>query len=61
MTASATVAWTAVKGKQKPEKFVGGPTAVCEVSTNGGAFEQSGDNLTLVLTLEESVEINTVV
>lgn len=60
MTASTTLKWTTTSGKQKPEKFVGGPTAVCEVSTNGGPFEQCGGTLTLVLTLEEPIEINTV-
>jgi hypothetical protein len=61
MTESTTLKWSAAKGKQKPEKFVGGPTAVCEVSLNGGAFQQCGGTLTMVLTLEEKLEINTVV
>lgn len=60
MTETTTLKWSAAKGKQIPEKFVGGPTAVCEVSLNGGAFQQCGGTLTMVLTLEEKIEINTV-
>jgi hypothetical protein len=61
MLMTDTLKWTSAKGKQKPEKFVGGPLDVCEVSTNGGAFVQCGGTVSLILTLEEKLEINTVI
>jgi hypothetical protein len=61
MLQTTTLKWTAAKGKQKPEKFVGEPPDVCEVSTNGGSFEQCGGTVSLILSLEEKLEINTVV
>jgi len=61
MLSSVTLKWTSAGGKQKPEKFVNEPRDICEVSTNGGPFEQCGGNVVLILTLEEKIEINTVV
>jgi hypothetical protein len=61
MLDTVTLKWAATKGRQKPEKFVGGEKDVCEVSTSGGPFEQCGGTVTLILHLEEKIEINTVV
>jgi hypothetical protein len=55
-----TVKFAASKGKQKPEKFEGGPPAILESSFSGGAFEQSGQTLTTIETGEEKLEVNTV-
>ena len=52
--------FVAVKGKQKPERFVGGPADVLEMSAGGGAYEQIGLTLKLTQTNEEKLEINTV-
>jgi hypothetical protein len=60
MLASATVKFTASKGKQKPEKFEGGPKEVLESSFGGGAFEQSGQTITVIQTNATAVEANTV-
>lgn len=49
------------KGHQKPENFDGGPQDVLESSLNGGANEQSGEDLLTKLTNEEKIEVNTVV
>jgi alpha-tubulin suppressor-like RCC1 family protein len=49
------------KGKQKPEKFEGGPTEVLEASVGGGPFEQAGLDDTVTLTSEEAVELNSVI
>jgi hypothetical protein len=61
MLSTVTVKWTATKAKQKPEKFLNEPSDICTVSLNGGPFEQCGGTLTMILTLEEKIEINTVV
>ena len=63
MKLTATEKFTASKGKQKPEHFAGGVAKehILETSTNGGAFEQSGQTITSILTNEEKIEANTVV
>src|ERR1041385_1059344 len=60
MKLTATEKFTASKGKQKPEHFAGGVPKehILETSTNGGAFEQSGQTITSILTNEEKVEAN---
>jgi hypothetical protein len=55
-----TVKFTASKGKQKPERFEGGPLAILESSFSGGAYEQSGQTLTTIETGEEKMEANSV-
>jgi hypothetical protein len=61
MKLSVTVKFVAAKGKQKPEKFVGGPLAILEskFSNVPGEFEQSGQTLTAVQTNKEKLEIST--
>lgn len=63
MKLTATEKFTASKGKQKPEHFAGGSAGehILESSFNHGAFEQSGQTITSILTNEEKVEANTVV
>jgi hypothetical protein len=55
-----TLKYAETAGKQKPERFEGGPKQVLETSLSGGAFEQSGWKLTSQLTDEEKVEVSTV-
>jgi hypothetical protein len=54
-----TIKFTAGKGKQKPERFEGGPLSVLEWNAGSGA-EQLGLTLTTLLTTEEKVEVSTV-
>ena len=61
MLLSATIKFTATKGKQKPEKFLGGPPLILESSFAGGPFEQSGQTIATIQTAEEKLEVNTVV
>jgi hypothetical protein len=60
MLSSMVVKFTSTKGKQKPEKFVGGPKQILEASFHGNPFEQSGQTLTTVQTGEEAVEASSV-
>jgi len=57
--------FVAKKGKQKPEKWEESPEkAILEASFssfNGGAFEQSGQNVTSTIKGEEKLELNAVV
>ena len=53
--------FTATKGKQKPEKFVGEPKDVLESSLAGGPFEQAGQSITANVKFEEKGEANSVV
>ena len=53
--------YSASKGKQKPESFVGESKDVLEASFNGAPFEQAGLTLTTTQTNEEEVEVNSVV
>jgi hypothetical protein len=59
MAVASTVKYLATKGKQKPERFLGGPTDVLEASFNKGVFEQIGMTAKVVQTNEEAVEVNT--
>ncbi|MGO9490213.1 MAG: PKD domain-containing protein [Solirubrobacteraceae bacterium] len=59
-TSVQTLKLKAAKGKQKPERFVGGATEVLEESVEGGEPKQAGLNATLTLTGEEPIEVNTV-
>jgi hypothetical protein len=60
MLASAKLSFMASKGKQKPEKFVGGAKDVLEASFNKGAYEQMGLAVKLTQTNEEPLEVNPV-
>jgi len=62
MVLTATEKFTASKGEQKPDKFVGeGVDAhILESNTNGGPFEEAGQTITAILTNEEKVEANPV-
>lgn len=51
----------ALKGKQKPESFAGGPSQVLMSQIEAGTPEQAGETLTTVQTNEEKMEINSVV
>jgi hypothetical protein len=50
--------YKAKKGRQEPERFVGGAPSVLEVSLDGGAFEQAGLTLQATLRPEEPLEVN---
>jgi hypothetical protein len=60
MKLTETVKFKATKGKQKPESFVGGPTATLVSDFSAGAPEQSGLTLQTINTNEEKLEINAV-
>jgi hypothetical protein len=65
MKISATVKFTASKGKQKPEKFATDPAGTKRILESskiaGGGFVQAGQSLTTIQTGEEKLEINTLV
>jgi len=50
----------ALKGKQKPEGFAGGPKDILEESFNSAPFEQTGLTVAITQTNEEAVEVNSV-
>jgi hypothetical protein len=56
-----TLPYSESRGKQKPERFLGGERAVLELSTGGGPYEQAGLKLTATQTNEEKIEVNSVV
>ena len=58
MLSSQTLTFSASKGRQKPESFVGLPADVLAASFGGGAYEQAGLTAKLTETSEEPVEIN---
>ena len=60
MLIKATYKATATKGKQKPERFEGGPKAVLETSISGGGYTQSDLVMTAAQTNEEAIEFNSV-
>jgi len=60
MKLTATVKSKAVKGKQRPENFVGEPPEVLMTSIEGGTPEQGGETLTVNQANEEKIEINSV-
>ena len=65
MTTSETLKFKASKGKQKPEKWEeSSEKAILEASFKGSPYEQSGQDITSVLTElagEEALELNAVV
>jgi hypothetical protein len=65
MKISATVKFTASKGKQKPERFATDPVGTKRVLFSnkliGGGLVQAGQSLTTIQTGEEKFEINTLV
>lgn len=60
MKLTTTIKSKAVKGKQRPENFVGEPAEVLMTTIEGGSPEQGGMTVAMVQTNEEKVEINTV-
>jgi hypothetical protein len=52
--------YVGAKGKQKPEKFVGGEKDVLEASFDKGTYEQVGLTVKMTESNEEAIEINTV-
>jgi hypothetical protein len=60
MKLSTTVKLVAAKGKQTPERFVGGPQEVLECKFAAAACEQCGLSMTMIWTNEEKVEVSTV-
>jgi len=60
MKLTATIKSKAVKGKQRPENFVGEPNDVLMTTISGGFPEQAGETLATIQTNEEKVEINSV-
>lgn len=62
MKLTATVKFTASKGKQKPEKFAADPVGTKRVLLSnklGGAFSQAGQTLTTIQKNDEKLEVNT--
>jgi hypothetical protein len=60
MKLSSTVKFNSSKGKQKPEKFVGGPTEVLECKFGPAPYEQCALTLSTNWANEEKVEASTV-
>ena len=59
MLLEATEKFTASKGEQKPDKFLGGPVDECALESNSGTgFEEAGQTITAVIKGEEKVEAN---
>jgi hypothetical protein len=61
MQLTSKLNYSASKGKQKPEGFVGEPKDILEASFNKAPFEQTGLTLKTTQTNEETVEISSVV
>jgi len=59
MLLTPALKFVGTKGKQKPEKFVGGEKDVLEASFGKGAYEQVGLTVKLTESNEEAIEINT--
>jgi hypothetical protein len=60
MLLSATLKFTASKGKQKPENFVNGAKDILEESINNATYERTGLTAAITWTNPTKVEINTV-
>jgi len=58
MSSTEILKYLQKSGKQKPERFEGGPREVLEAKFGAGAFEQTGLALTITATREEPLEIN---
>jgi hypothetical protein len=61
MKLAQTIKTKALKGKQKPESFVGGSAEVLMSQIESSTPEQAGLTLTTTQTSEEKVEVNSVV
>ncbi len=57
MSSSSTIAFSAKRGRQKPEAFEGGAPDVLLASLNGGAAEAAGLSVTVSAASEEPLEI----
>jgi len=60
MLTVTTLKYSASRGKQRPERFVGEPAAILEASFGSEAFEQTGVTFEATQTSGESVETNSV-
>lgn len=60
MKLSTTVKLNAHNGKQKPERFVGGPPEILECKFSAASYEQCGLALAMIQTNEEKIEASTV-
>jgi hypothetical protein len=59
MLLTATEKFTASKGEQKPDKFLGGPADECALASNSGSgAEEAGQTITAIVTNEEKIEAN---
>jgi hypothetical protein len=59
MLLTATEKFTASKGEQKPDKFLGGPADECALASNSGTgAEEAGQTITAIVTNEEKIEAN---
>jgi hypothetical protein len=58
MATLETLKFTQKTGKQKPERFEGGPLEVLESKFGEGSFERTGLNLSIIQTDEVLLEIN---
>ena len=59
MLSTSTEKFTASKGEQKPDKFLGGPVDECALSSEvGSGPEESGQTITAIVTNEEKIEAN---
>ncbi len=58
----STEKFTASKGEQKPDKFVGGPVDqhILESNKGGGEFLEAGQTITAIVTYEEKYETSSV-
>jgi hypothetical protein len=61
MLVSEALAFKSSKGKQKPERLVGGEKNILEESIGGGAYAQASIKAATTLTNEEALEANSVV
>jgi hypothetical protein len=60
MLTTATVKFAASGGKQKPEKFEGGPAEILQSKFGGGLFEQSGQTITTIQKNAKAIEVSSV-
>jgi len=60
MLTATTLRYSASRGRQQPERFVGEPAAILEASVGGKAFEQAGVILEATQAGGEPVETNSV-
>jgi hypothetical protein len=60
MLTSTTLKYSASRGTQRPERFLGEPAAILEASFGGGTFERAGLALVATQLNSEAVETNSV-